>query len=63
VKVEGLSTQYPKLSNYVNGGNLVQHKTLSHRRQKGYCPTEDKSSCPTEDKDYSATEDKSYYPT
>jgi hypothetical protein len=35
VKVEGLSTQYPKLSNYVHGGNFVQHKTLSHWRQKG----------------------------
>jgi hypothetical protein len=35
VKVEGISTQYPKLSNCVHGGNFVQHKTLSHQRQKG----------------------------
>jgi hypothetical protein len=63
VKVEGISTQYPKLSNYVHGVNFVQHKTLSHQRQKGYCPTEDKSYCPTEDKHFCPTEDKYYCPT
>jgi hypothetical protein len=35
VKVEGLSTQYAKLRNYVHGKNFVQRKTLSQQRQKG----------------------------
>jgi hypothetical protein len=68
VIVEGLSTEYPKLSNYVHVGNFVQHKILSHRRQKGfvqcdkdYCSTEDKDYCPTEGKGYSPTEDKDHH--
>jgi hypothetical protein len=63
VKVEGISTQYHKLSNYVHAGNFVQHKTLSHQRQKRYCPIENKGYCPTKDKGYCPTEDKGCYPT
>jgi hypothetical protein len=44
MKVEGLSTQYPKLSNYAHSGNFVPLKT------KGYGPTEAKGYCPTKDK-------------